>query len=428
MVTHPFLHRHKRADPFSSPTASGIIGTATAGTESTATQLTLATNGLNEGGSTLNNAPTTSVPPISSTSSISAVISSPPSSQTTASDDSGISMGVVIGACVGTLAGVLIFILLGVWLYKRSDPSKKRRKPFPRAGPGLQPNWNRLGDNEDKWEGMHKDSSPSVRTAYTTKTTEEEHPPFNFDSHPFSQYHPNIAQELASFDQPPAPTFLNKMDSTAVSWDRDTVGGSSFYSNRMSGSMSPSLDIARPTPALTSSEPHRWESAEVVHLEGHVAEAVYPDSNNPFEQPTERRKSQHNPFFGGSAPLPKLGKSTAREIYTPASKNPFADASDEDDTSGDKTPTRPTFSHSVVGSVSSVSSNDRAIQSLIAALGTTPTEVQARLRAAEREPSLASDTADSIYTAAEYNTDEEDEDVTTSFPLPPGSEGSGHSS
>jgi len=83
-----------------------------------------------------------------------------------------------------------------------------------------------------------------------------------------------------------------------------------------------------------------------------------------------------------------------------------------------------------MSSVSSVSSNDRAMQSLIAALDTTPEEIQARLKVAE--PSLIShDAADSIYTTADYSSEEEDdaeeEDVTESFPLPPGSSHSGNS-
>jgi hypothetical protein len=310
-----------------------------------------------------------------------------------------------------------------------------------------QRDWNKLGDDDDKWEGMHrakgageiapmeklemfKKSTPSV---YTTKTTSEELPPLNFDSHPFSQYHPGLAKELASANEPPVPPHLNKADSTAISWDGDTVGGSylSIRSNhRVSGAMSPSLDMAIPTPALTSSEPHRWESAEVLHLEGHTAEVVDPNnSKNPFVHPMERRKSEHNPFFGASVPtsVPKVNKGKGREITPPqpiSTNNPFADATD--DIILDKTPTRPYFSHTAVSSVSSVSSNDRAIQSLIAALDTTPEEIQERLKVAE--PSIITDTADSIYTTADYSSEEEDggeDDVTESFPLPPG--GSSHS-
>jgi len=281
---------------------------------------------------------------------------------------------------------------------------------------------------------MFKKSTPSV---YTAKTTSEELPPLNFDSHPFAQYHPNLAKELASTEEPPVPAFMNRTDSAAISWDGDTIRDSAYLSirsnRRVSGAMSPSLGMAIPTPALTSSEPHLWESAEVHILEDQAAEVV--NSKNPFMNPIERRKSEHNPFFGASmpthsAPALKVNKGKGREItpHVPilTNKNPFADAVDEIHL--EETPTRPNFSHTAVSSVSSVSSNDRAIQSLIAALDTTPEEVQARLKVAE--PSLISDNADSLYTAADYSSEEEEEDVeddvTESFPLPP-SVGSSHS-
>ncbi|KAJ4476214.1 hypothetical protein J3R30DRAFT_3764173 [Lentinula aciculospora] len=428
---------------------SGITGALTATGATTGTVLAEATNSVSQGTPSLNGI-ATGAAAVSTTSSPSiSTAAASSSSSSSSSGNSSISMSTVIGACVGALVGVLVLVLLALWLYKRTDPIKKRR-PNTRAGPGLQPNWNKLGDDEDKWESMDKKTetieiapmekltmfkktTPSIRTAYTAKT--EELPAFDFGSHPFSQYHPNLAKELASADEPPVPPFTHKTDSSAVSWDGDTIGGASFLSarsKRVSGAMSPTIDIARPTPALTNSEPHRWESAEVINLEGHVAEIIDPqDIENPFEHAIERRKSQHNPFFGStssSALIAKVnkGKGKAREIMPlppiPIS-NPFAD----DGENTEKTPTRPTFSHQVVGSMSSVTSNDRAIQSLIAALGTTPEEVQARLKVAE--PSLASDAADSIYTSAEYNSEDEDaeEDVTNSFPLPPGSDHSGHS-
>ncbi|KAJ3872996.1 hypothetical protein F5051DRAFT_137842 [Lentinula edodes] len=454
MVHHSLIRQHRRSDIFASPTVSGITGALTAGAgATTATALAEAQNTASNGTPSLEGL-ATGVAGVSTTSSTSSSSSfkstaSVSSSSSSASSSSSISMSTVIGACVGTLVGVLALVLLAIWLYKRSDPTKKRRLNT-RAGPGLQPNWNKLGDDDDKWEGMDKKtetaeiapmekltmfkkSTPSIRTAYTSKT--EELPAFDFGSHPFSQYHPNLAKELASVDEPPVPPFRHRADSAAVSWDGDTIGGASFLSapsKRMSGAMSPTVEIARPTPALTNSEPHRWESAEVVNLEGQIAEVIDPqDSENPFEHPMERRKSQHNPFFGSSSsevPIAKdyKGKGRAREI-TPLPPIPVSNPFVDDSEILDKTPTRPTFNHQVIGSVSSISSNDRAIQSLIAALDTTPEEVQARLKVAE--PSLASDTADSIYTSAEYNSEDEDaeEDVTNSFPLPPGSDHSGHS-
>jgi hypothetical protein len=445
MVSHALIGKHRRSDPFTSPTAPGITGEVTVDPGVTSATALAEASGAKEAATAATLAGVQPSSLVLTSSSSSSVPSS--SSSSSASDGSGISMGAVIGACLGTLAGALVLVLAGLWLYKRSDP--KKRKGPGRAGPGLQPNWKELNDDEDKWEGMHSDtkaktretveiapmekltmfkkSTPSVRTAYTTKTTSDELPAFNFDLHPFSQYHPNLAKELASSDDPPVAPFLHgRKDPAAVSsWDGDTIGGASSYlstrSNRMSGTMSPTLYVARPTAAaLTNSQPHYWESAEVVNIEGNVAEiGDSQDGDNPFLHPIERRKSEHNPFFGGSSSLPstslsKPNKSKAREITPPAPTNPFADSSEMD------VGRNPTFSHSAVNSVSSVSSSDRAIQSLIAALNTTP-------ELADTEPSLVSGSADSIYTAAEYNSDEDEEDVTNSFPLPPGSNHSGHS-
>ncbi|KAE9407759.1 hypothetical protein BT96DRAFT_914429 [Gymnopus androsaceus JB14] len=451
MAIHPLNRQHQR-----DTTAAGISdGAVTATDTATGTTFAVATNvasatGLLPTGSAAFSTPSIPAPATTSTSSTSSS-PSPTSSSSSSSSDSGISIGTVIGACVGALAGALILILLGLWLYRRSDPIKKRR-PTRAQRDMSQQNWNKLGDDEDKWEGMQKPkeggevapmeklemfkkSTPSV---YTMKTTTSELPPLNFDSHPFAQYHPNLAKELASTEESPVPQFANKTESAAISWDGDNAGGSSYLSirsNRLSGAMSPSLDMAIPTPALTSSEPHIWESAEVLNLEGQTAEIV--DSKNPFINPIERRKSEHNPFFGASVPIrttqpsPKVNKGKSREITPPApvvTNNPFITDATYDEPL-DKTPTRPTFSHSVMSSVSSVSSNDRAMQSLIAALDTTPEEIQARLKVAE--PSLIShDAADSIYTTADYSSEEEDdaeeEDVTESFPLPPGSSHSGN--
>lgn len=442
MAIHPLNRQHKR-EP-----ASGISeGAVTATGSATATALAVATDSPTaEAAPTLNTAGLGLSTPVETSVSTSSTSSSSPSSTSTltssaasASASSSISLGTVIGACVGALAGALILILLGLWLYRRSDPSKRRRPSRAHQRDMAQRDWNKLGDDEDKWEGMNKPkgggevapmeklemfkkSTPSV---YTTKTTSEELPPLNFDSHPFSQYHPGLAKELASADEPSAAPY--KTDST-------DVGGSylSIRSNhRVSGAMSPTVDMAIPTPALTSSELHRWESAEVLNLEGQTAEVVDPDdSKNPFVHYMERRKSEHNPFFGASMPtsVPKVNKGKGREITPPqpiSTNNPFADATDDP---LEKTPTRPHFTHTAVSSVSSVSSNDRAIQSLIAALDTTPEEVQERLKVAE--PSIISDAADSIYTTADYSSEEEgddgEDDVTESFPLPPGGSSRSH--
>jgi len=232
-----------------------------------------------------------------------------------------------------------------------------------------------------------------------------------------------------------------------ISWDGETVGHDSFLSltspaastHAVNAAMSPSLDIARPTPALTSSAPHRWESAEVLDFEqeAEITDPSQIDNKNPFlpdppSPPFERRKSSNNPFFGArhsthsnhsrtpslksiKVPPPAMQDKGKQRAVTPpdlspitpftASLNPFSD-------------NIPRFqpSHIVMDSTSSAASaqNDRAIQSLIAALGQgremTPEAVQERLRIASLQPSFVSGT--SMYT-------DDDDQTVSNFPLPP---------
>ena len=393
-----------------------------------------------------------------STTTPSTVPSSTPSVVSDAS--SSIPMSTVIGSCVGALIGAVALILLGVWFYRRYSKSLKERSR-PRGPIILTRNirgdearrrsraepWSKLQEGDDKWEGMYQtreldhvdavapmekltmfQKSPSVRTAYTHKSDE----PVAFDPHEFAQYHPNLAQELASDKVTGIPMprpFLGRVDpGNPISWDSDTLGNGSLTSvmslrsNRMEGgAMSPSLSMAIPTPAATSSEPHRWQSAEVVDLAGQSADFF--DDDDPFGGSTQRRKSTNNPFFRAQeasikSPPRNLYGSTANAVAKPnsgkerlANDNPFSDDH------GLSLPRPFVQQHTTKDSVGSVSSTDRALQNLIAALEIPEEEVQERLRVASMQPSLISNT--SVYTSGG-----EEEDVTQAFPLPPLTDGS----
>ncbi|KAF9268379.1 hypothetical protein L218DRAFT_612766 [Marasmius fiardii PR-910] len=442
MVHIPPHQRHRRQVNTVAPTGAGISGAKTVdgtfvGTGSTLAFDSSATPGTggNDDGSkfTISTEKPISTSPPTSTP-VSASSSPTPSSATSSSD---IPIGTVIGACIGAFIGAIVIICIGVWFYRKADPKKKRRGP-QRDAQGRA--WNKLSEGEDTWEGkrrgmemaqqpprvapdsadyqkdsmetMFKKTSPSIRTEYTIKT-DFDHPPFNLnlDNHPFATYHPNLAKELANAptEEDPRPHFMNiERAQSGHTWDGDAATAhESFLSlnsaKRVSGSMSPSLDMAIPTPPATSHGIHRWESAEVLNFEPQAAEIIQPPppvaapndktTHNPFLQ---RRKSEHNPFFGAHSfdnPTPSSRtpstKGKQREL-TPASKNPFADEN---------------MSHTKVDSLSSVTSNDRAIQSLLAALDATP-----GADSDPRHPSVQS--AISAYSTAD--------DVTGSFPLPPG--------
>jgi hypothetical protein len=353
------------------------------------------------------------------------------SSIVSANASTPIPMSTVIGACVGAFVGAVALILLGLWFYRRSAQGMK--KPRSRGHPVQLSNtrnaqrehqrsrsrlevWDKLEDGDDKWEGIYQTkgvdnlgpmekltmfkSSPSIRTTDTQKS--EETPMFDLNPHPFAQYHPQLAKDLS--EVPPRP-FLGRTDVTpTVSWDGQTLGHDSFLSlqsSRASGAMSPTMNMAIPTPPATASEPHHWQSAEVVDYGGESAEVI----EDPFISSVERNKTYKNPFFNA-------------QDYKALSKSPQGSARTKgkqrahDLLGYDSSPPLkpPHLTHAVAESTSSMASNERAMQSLIAALDISPEEVQERLRVASMQPSVMS--ATSTY---------EEADVTSmsAFPLPP---------
>lgn len=181
--------------------------------------------------------------------------------------------------------------------------------------------------------------------------------------------------------------------------------------------MSPTLNMAIPTPPATASIPHRWQSAEVVDVQS--VDVI--DDDNLFGVGSHRRKSSNNPFFKAQeTSTNSLGRSLFNSTAHMASKpvkgdertvndNPFSD-------NNALSFPLPFAQHAAKDSLSSISSNDRAIQNLIAALEISEEEVQERLRVASMQPSFISST--SIYTSGG-----EEEDMTQAFPLPPLTDG-----
>lgn len=426
-------HVHRRQAGVDIPTASGINGastidTSTASPTGNSLVVDTSTNTRSQSAIPLASTPVT-VPSTSTTSSSDTEGSPAPTEvQQTVNQNGGsqIPMSTVIGACVGALVGALALILLGLWIYKRSAPKPRQRNPISsytasrnargevdRSRSRMEV-WDKLGDNEDKWEGQYQTKeiprsasvgpmekltmfkkTPSVRTTNTDRSydTHLEQP------HPFAQYHPHLAQELATESDPPVRQFLGRVDAgPALSWDS---GNDSFLSLNSGRGMSPSLDMARPTPdVIVGSGSHHWESAEVLNYDG---EELH--SNNPFNDDGERRKSISNPFFGAQShtALPRTSPRSSLRSYKGKDrddgKDPFIDQD---------VPSVPKIKHVQAGSLSSETANDRAIQNLIAALEFPGT--QGPLRVASIQPSVYS--ANSIYT--------EEEDVTEAFPLPPG--------
>jgi len=342
-------------------------------------------------------------------------------------------MSTVIGACVAAFVAFLLAILLAVYCSRRRKRDKKRpllsrprnaanssprRRSYPEA-------WGRLQDEEeDRWDGK---SSPLKQrptsgsgpkewlAAMFSRTPSTPSVEKSADSHfpavresfgtlePFEKYHPHLAAEMASQAgsqvalPPPARLFMGRTDmGPAVSWDGETLGTESFVTNQslLSGAMPPTLmSKEKPTPPATASDAHRWESAEVLHTD-HTASFVDQD---PFADTTgvPLKRAASNPFFNAQDYKPMRPPPRATNA------DPFSDScsviAPDTDSTVDMVPQR----------------NFGALDSLIAALETTPAGVEERLRIASMHSSIYSS---SSYLASERG---EDTDSVTTLPFQP---------
>ncbi|KAF7330524.1 hypothetical protein MVEN_02492000 [Mycena venus] len=502
-VVHRRIHV-RQDDPLDTPTAAGLTAASVAQTGATANSFVFNTAAATDPAANHDNvnfsesptatftqpAPSNTSDNSSDASSNSDASSTSPSA-VSSSSGSDIPMGTVIGACLGALAGCILIILIGLWLYRRGNkPRPRSPSNAHKAQSDKERAWGKLeDDHEDKWEGkdgnkhtqkgvvsvgpmesltMFKKGTPSMRTTYT--------------------YHAGLAEKLAMEDDsnaelPQPRPFLARVETAPpISWDGDTVGRDSFLSLSSNNAMSPGLDLSLPTPKLTSSEPHHWESAEVMHFDHNAQAAVEDDGPrgrassvmDPTAEPP--RKSNNNPFFGARmsirsthsrshsrshsransqsrassraaspdpetmpempAPPPvaytREEKGKYRAITPPSprssvhsgastitgvnsgfnSNNPFKDPPLTSGLSPTIPPIVPLFSAG--NGHESKDSHDRALASLIAALGPTATteDVQERLRVAHAslQPSIVSEV--SAYT-------EGDDTLRESWPVPP---------
>lgn len=437
MVAHIIPRNHAKRQIPDPPTIVGISGSVTVDSGQATTQTALLVDGSVTG------AQATTAPQLASTHTPTLTFksTSPLASATGGSDSfassadaasgasSHISMSTVIGTCVGAFFGAVVLILLSLWFYRRYSRSLKAMKGSRSLGPASnlgdnrnvrgeadrsQP-WDKLEEGADKWEGMDQTKevdilgpmekltmfkkSPSTRTADTHISGE----PTSYDDH--STYHANPTRVLEQTGTP--RSFLGRVDTGAtISWDSETGGDDSFLSIRSTrmtgGAMSPTLNMAIPTPPATHSPLHRWESAEIIHYsEPQTAEIANHDNDRHDRDSGQQNPA--NPFFGAeerpeSPSWTALEKGKGRAIDV----DPFSD--------GNIPPFLPFAHHTATNSTSSISSNDRALQSLIAALDISEEEVQDRLRVASMQPSVMSSA--SAYTDG-------GEDVTQEFPRPP---------
>ncbi|KAG2140072.1 hypothetical protein DEU56DRAFT_291796 [Suillus clintonianus] len=405
-----------------SPTATALVQNTAAGTDGSATGIQLAS-------STPSPSPTSSSPASAATTS--------PSS----SSANNISLSTVIGACVGAFIVLVLVISLAIHCSRRQKPqrrgnasqSRNATNNLSRRRSHLQP-WDRLDDDkEDQKDGppliprpssgpMEKLGAMFNRTPSTTSAEKSSDGHGNRESigtmQHFAKYHPGLAEEMASKSAeagyvvvtkpPPAQRFMGRTQADSVptiSWDGDTVGGESFLSvrSRLSGTMSPTMTMAKFTPPATVSGSHRWESAEVGHIDVYGSEmSEAGDSRNPFADAASVKSGVSrrvtNPFFNAQE---KPQRRTLLANTTPES-NPFADS---------HAPISRPFLEARSNSATDTSSNNsHAMQSLIAALDMS---AEAGLRVASMRSSNYS------HSSTIMSCDEIDAVSVTAFPYPP---------
>ncbi|KAI0073464.1 hypothetical protein K474DRAFT_1666587 [Panus rudis PR-1116 ss-1] len=472
---HYNIHLNRQVDPVDTPN----LGTVAAG-EVTITPLAGTTGGIAvDPSATADPGAAITAPPLASNigpitvttgiASSSSPVAAPSSVNNNAASASKnpISVGTVVAACIGAFVGAGLIICILFWWCKRPAGQKTRARSVE------QRSWNKLAEDEDRWEGMsavgprslsregeskhghgrnesqHEldeknfgmfKKTNSMRTTRTARALEEhgiDLPPFEF-----SKYHPDLAKELSEPERP----FASRQDS-GVSWDGETVGDDSFLSLRSvrvdSGTMSPTL--AKLTPNIIAPPVHKWESAEVVTPETTTPTTTAPPQN-PFTDVNEspRKSVAGNPFFGAqditrsssrvrsrsnsySSRHSRSNSRVSRTRSRALSETRPAGPSDTDPFTDDAIAGIPKFQSTLIeqpvlhSRTDSTSSNnplatDRAMKSLIAALNLTQEEVEERLRVASMQPSLSSRYSGSNMSAL---TEDGDDITIRGFPIPP---------
>ena len=483
LLDMPLRKHRKRQDPPALTSVDGFGGAVTAAPvdSSTPTGPLILASGTESVTIPTDNVPlshiTLTVSSTAAPTSDAASASASPTSNTSAMKGSdALAMSTVIAICVGAFIGLALLICLFIW-WTRHPSTKSRgmpRSPIEQRNTRAREDqaraqsefWDRLSEDDkaaggasarsaaqmmsqqeidEKNFSMFKKRSNSTRTTKTTKLLQEH----GFDMPPveLSKYHPGLAKEYAL--QEPERPFAQRQES-GISWDGETLGDDSFLSIRSgridSGTMSPTLGMAKMTPPAMPSTLHRWESAEVLTIEETAVVqnvgASSSSNSNPFSDAhDERRKSRGaNPFFnagevhrasGRRSRSNSRGQSLSREpsrtsrstirarVVSEAHStiDPFADLQDAASTPQIALP--PESSHApnegAAGGDSehTFAAPDLAMQSLIAALDLGQEIEDRRLRVASMQPS----------TASRYSFAEDDVGIARDYPPTPSTAG-----
>ncbi|TFK27193.1 hypothetical protein FA15DRAFT_228745 [Coprinopsis marcescibilis] len=451
------LERRQDPDVGTNPTASGVINSAVQGGTSLASAATELALDPSASPTRPNAGPAWS-DSYTGTSTIAPVDTGTSAGSNGASQS--ISTGTVVGACIGALVGAIILILIGLFFYKRQSRELERRKaaaavrPDNQSGKGSarEKAYKQLDEKDgfqDKWEGMDGKPvapgaapavAPVVAAAAVATAAQTQQPPTNTSLEKMDMFKKpasaiSVVTDEPGFeikDHPYSQANLTKTPEPAELLGRETKDST------LSWAESTSSSLAIPTPAIVS-KTHHWESAEVIN-------APEPQT----AQVEVARMGSRNPFFGGKsdnvALPPRKGSQTSlpnrsrsnstatvqqQHVQTqvplvPKVNDSAAEKKDRVvsiDPFNDPLPAPTFIKHQPTGSASSAASNERAIKQLVEAAGMnlSQDEVQRRLKAISMQPSLISNSGDSMYTDADPDYD--NETAMQHFPAPPSSSG-----
>lgn len=383
-VHYELVERQETLTDTAVPSASGVAGGQTASAAASVGSSLLL--GSTPTGSLLVTEP--GITQTSTPSSDNTPSSSSSSSSSNHSSSASVSTGAVV-AIIVTVFLVLVGAMFVVHKYIKKRITSRARRPLSRGPPrGIEnsrdyDNDKRRNYSDNRVEGRNRphpgvlnttgvrdksldsgkfglfEKDPSIRSVTDEKAlTSDDH---HFDPSTmatFTQYHADPAGELSR----PRPLAAREEGSPGVSWDGGTVISDQLLSLHGSASdaMSPTSVIARQTPRTTDSLQHRWESAEVVMMDGSTTE---PSEANPFSDDSSVRRST-----GGNDSDTRTG---ANPFFNASQHNPFAERSSRSRASSVSTAKR-SRSYSISSRTTvRAGESEHALFSLLAALDHT---------------------------------------------------------
>jgi hypothetical protein len=437
----PHVRRQMPVTATVAPTANGVSGGETAST------------GVNPGSSLLLGASGSSThsfsDPLATDPGVASTPSPTPSASSSSSSNNSsasVSTGSVIAITVSAFL-VLVGAMFLIYTYFKRRTAPRARHPRSR-GPQSTARGSEIlrdpGKDKQRYNGEGKNNSPlgllnttggrakspdsaklslfkrdpSIRSvtdekAYMSSSDDHHFDPSTMAS--FAKYQVGPTDDFSALPHP-HPLASHEGGSPPVSWDGRTVISDPLASLHasVSDTMSPTAVVVRQTPLTMDSLQHRWESAEVLMMDGATSgtTSVYSDvSQNPFNDDASprrstgskesARRSNSNPFFNASQHIPFSERSTRSRASSFSTTTAKRSRSYSASSSG----TVRASAAAAVAAAGGGPESENALVSLLAALHPTPVASDERASDEQNPRSSLQTTLTSLYTPAEGGAD-----------------------